>query len=81
MGQTSNYRFKLKEWLDKHNAESKRLIINKLVKESGQSQYTIRRIKYMKHDDSSYVRKETIEAICKILNKDTTDFEYPTIKK
>lgn len=81
MGQTSNYRFKLKEWLDKHNTESKRLIINKLVKESGQSQYTIRRITYMKNDDSSYVRKETIEAICKILNKDTTDFEYPTIKK
>lgn len=81
MGQTSNYRFKLKEWLDKHNAESKRLIINKLVKESGQSQYTIRRITYMKNDDSSYVRKETIEAICKILDKDTTDFEYPTIKK
>lgn len=81
MGQTTNYRFKLREWLDKLNAESKRLIINKIVKASGQSQYTIRRITYMKNDDSSYVRKETIEAICKILDKDTTDFEYPTTNK
>lgn len=81
MGQTTNYRFKLREWLNKHNAESKRLVINNLIKTSGQSRYTIRRIMYMKSDDSSYVRKETIEAICKILDKDTSDFEYPTIKK
>ncbi len=81
MGQTTNYRFKLREWLNKHNAESKRLVINNLIKTSGQSRYTIRRIMYMKRDDASYVRKETIEAICKILDKDTSDFEYPTIKK
>ena len=81
MGQTTNYRFKLREWLDKLNPESKRLTINSLIKASGQSRYTIRRIIYMKCDDTSYVRKETIEAICKILNKETTDFEYPTIKK
>lgn len=81
MVQTTNYRFKLREWLNKHNAESKRLVINILIKTSGQSRYTIRRIMYMKRDDSSYVRKETIEAICKILDKDTSDFEYPTSNK
>ncbi len=81
MGQTTNYRFKLKEWLSTHNAESRRLIFNSLIKTSGQSRHTIRRIMYMKNDDTSYVRKETIEAICNILNKETTDFEYPTIKK
>jgi len=75
------YRYKLKEWLETHSPISKRLIINKLVKESGQSRHTIRRIMYMKQDDTSYVRRETVEAICKILNKDITDFEYPIIKR
>ncbi len=75
------YRYKLKEWLSTYSTQRKRLTINKLVKESGQSKYTIKRVMYMKKDDTSYVRRETIEAICKILNKDTTDFEYPTIKK
>ncbi|MBS1773950.1 MAG: hypothetical protein JST82_13920 [Bacteroidetes bacterium] len=78
---TNNYRFKLKEWLTTYNAENKRLIINKIVKESGQSRHTVRRIMYMKKGDESYIRRETIETICSILDKDTTEFEYPTNKK
>lgn len=72
-----DYRFRLREWLHPFSNARKRLLINKIINDSGQSRFTIRRIMYLRKGDNSYVRPETKEAICRILEKDILDFENP----
>jgi len=72
-----NYRFNLNTWLQPFSAPRKRIIINKIIAESEQSESTIRRIRYMKDTDDSHVRLETKKAICKVLSKNLSELENP----
>lgn len=77
----NDYRFKLWEWLSPFSKERKKVILKKIIAESGQSWFTIRRIMYMKSEDTGYVRTETKTIICRTFRKDLTEFENPTINK
>lgn len=71
----NDYKFNLNTWLQPFSAPRKRVIINKIMEESKQSESTIKRIRYMKSGDDSHVRLETKKAICKVLNKSLSELE------
>lgn len=71
----SNYRFNIRMWLLQLPIDKRALLLEKVIKQSGQSKDTIRRIIYMKEPSTSYVRIETKEAFCKVFGKNITDLE------
>jgi len=71
----NKYRFNIRTWLVQFPVEKRTLMLDKVVKQSGQSKDTIRRIIYMKGTCKSYVRTETKEAFCKVFGKTATELE------
>ena len=56
------------------------IVMDKIIKRSGQSKATIKRIIYMSSENQTYVRLETKEAICKEFGKTMEDLENKTRK-
>jgi hypothetical protein len=70
-----DYRFNLRTWLMNLPVKKRLLFFDAIIRQSGQSKHTIRRIMYMKPDDTTYVRAETKHVICQVLNKNPADLE------
>ncbi|PZF71609.1 hypothetical protein DN068_16170 [Taibaiella soli] len=66
-------------WLVQLPIDKRTLLLDKVIKQSGQSKDTIRRIIYMKAACTSYVRPETKDAFCKVFGKSITELENITI--
>lgn len=75
----SKYRFNIRMWLVQLPIDKRTLLLDKVIKQSGQSKDTIRRIIYMKAACTSYVRPETKDAFCKVFGKSITELENMTI--
>ena len=73
--QEHDYRFNLKAWLMKLPLKKRSVLMDRIINESGQSCHTIKRIKYMKPDDATYVRAETKEVICRVFQKSLQELE------
>lgn len=80
---TNSYRFNLKTWVMNLPLKKRNAIISNILRESGQSRHTLKRIMYMRSDDNTYVRLETKVAICKAFGKTLEELENTTtlIKK
>jgi flagellar biosynthesis regulator FlbT len=72
------YRFNIRTWLVQLPIDKRTLLLDKVIKQSGQSKDTIRRIIYMKEACTSYVRPETKEAFCKVFGKSIAELENKT---
>ena|ERR1700744_6428123 len=73
-----HYKFNLALWLSELEADQRSPLIDKIcanIEQGKQGKYTIKRIRYMKHGDSSYVRHETKKAICDAFGRDVSEFE------
>lgn len=73
--QQHDYRFNLRAWLMNLPVKKRLDLLDAIIKQSGQSLHTIRRIMYMKPDDTTYVRPETKAVICNVLGKNLSDLE------
>ena len=73
-----DYRFNLALWLSELEADQRSPLIDRIcanIEQGNQGKYTIKRIRYMKQGDTSYVRHETKKAICDAFGKDVSEFE------
>lgn len=73
-----HYKFNLALWLSEMDADQRSPLIDKIcagIQQGNQGRYTIKRIRYMKQGDNSYVRPETKKAICDAFGKDVSEFE------
>jgi len=75
-----SYRFNLKKWMTALSINNRSIVMDKIIKRSGQSKATIKRIIYMSSENQTYVRLETKEAICKEFGKTMEDLENKTRK-
>ncbi|GAA4456914.1 hypothetical protein [Rurimicrobium arvi] len=69
------FRFNLRAWLMNLSVKKRQDAIQAIILKSGQSIHTLRRIMYMRPDDNTYVRQETKQAICSVLNKSLQELE------
>jgi len=75
MDSQHHYRYNLRAWLMNLPLKKRSEIINRIVRLSGQSRHTLKRIMYMKRDDITYVRAETKAVICQVFQKTQTELE------
>ncbi|MBN9482146.1 MAG: hypothetical protein BGO70_16375 [Bacteroidetes bacterium 43-93] len=70
-----HYRFNLRAWLMNLPLKKRSAIMDSIIEQSGQSRHTIKRIMYSKVNDTTYVRAETKEVICRIFQKSLQELE------
>lgn len=73
--QQLQYKFNLRAWLLNLPFDRRNAVIQKICSECGQGRYTIKRIMYMKPDDTTYVRPETKAAICAVFGKSLSELD------
>lgn len=77
---TNLYRFNLRAWLMNLPIRKRSMVIENILRQSGQSRHTLRRIMYMRPDNTAYVRLETKVAICQAFGRTLEELENSILK-